>query len=142
MPMPQGSKCLTRGPVLLALLSLIAFLPAIHAQQPSPNAQDQHIVSPDQLQQQLEASSATRQKNIDSLTQFMSTPLARQAMESAHIDPVQVKTAIPQLSDAEMASLSARAAQAQSDFSAGFLGIGWFLLIILLLVLIIVLAVR
>lgn len=127
--------------MLLALFSLIAFLPAMYAQAAAPNAQDQHIVSPNQLQQQMEASFAAWQKNIDSLTQFLSTPLARQAMQSAHVDPVQVKTAIPQLSDAELASLSARASHAQSDFSAGLFGIGTMLLIILILVVMILVAV-
>jgi len=107
------------------------------------SGQDSHIVSPGELQQQMQAASTQRQKNIETLTQFVSSPEANRAMQSAHVDPQQVKTAIPQLSDAELADLSARAAHAQSQFSAGFLGIGTFLLIILLIVvIIIVVAVR
>ena len=40
-------------------------------------------------------------------------------MKSAHINPQQVKNAVPQLSDDELAQLSARSDKAQKDFAAG-----------------------
>ena len=134
---------ITRGLVTsAALLSLLASAPGLRAQEPARNsASDSHIVSPAQLQEQMQAASATRQKNIDSLTQFLGTPMAEQAMKSAHIDPVQVRTAIPNLSDADLANLSARAAHAQQDFAAGALSNNDLLLIILVLVVVILLVV-
>lgn len=134
-------RLLTHGFVFALLLSLFSASPALRAQQAAQDsAQDSHLVSPDQLQQQMQFSTADRQKNIDNLTQFLSTPNAEQAMKSARVDPERVKTAIPTLSDAELADLSARATHAQQDFSAGMLGTGFLLLIILVIVVIILVA--
>ena len=107
---------------------------------PALTAQD-HLVSPAQLQQQMDAASATRQQNIRTLTSFLSTPTATRAMKSRGIDPVQVENAIPNLSNAELASLSARATKAQQDFAAGSLSNNDLLIIILVLVVVILLAV-
>jgi len=127
--------------VLVAMLSLFAS-PALRAQQPAQNTdQDSHLVSPQQLQQQVRSSTETRQKQIEDLNQFLSTPLAQKAMKDSKIDPVQVKTAIPSLSDAELADLSARADHAQKDFSAGVLGTTALLLIILIIVVIILVSI-
>jgi hypothetical protein len=103
-------------------------------------AQD-HLVSPAQLQQQMDSASAARQKNIGTLSQFLSTPAATRAMKSHGIDPVQVKDAIPNLSNSELASLSARATKAQQNFAAGTLSNNDLLIIILVLVVVILLAV-
>lgn len=125
------------GLVIAALASVFAFSPALRAQEP---AQDNHIVSSAQMQQQVQDSAAVRQKNIDTLDQFLSTPDAQQAMKTAKMDPVQVKTAIPTLSDAELASLSSRAQHAQQEFAAGRLSNAVWLLIIIAIVIIIVVA--
>ncbi len=61
-------------------------------------------------------------------------------MQDAKIDPIQVKTAIPTLSSAELANLSARADRAQHDFAAGGLSTLALALIIIAIVLIILLA--
>ena len=61
--------------------------------------------------------------------------------KDAKIDPIQVKTAIPSLSDSELADLSARADHAQHDFAVGVLGTTTLLLIILVIVVIILVAV-
>lgn len=129
---------LRRTSATAALLSLFAFASAFLAQ--PAHAQD-HLVSPAQLQQHMDAASAARQKNIDTLTGFLSSPTAVQAMKSHGIDPVQVKNAIPNLSNSELASLSARAAHAQQNFAAGNLSNNDMLLIILILVIVILIAV-
>lgn len=92
------------------------------------------------MQQQVQNATATRQQNIDTLNQFLATPTANKAMKDAKIDPAQVKNAIPTLSDAELANLSARASHAQSQFAAGGLTTLALALIILAVVLIILLA--
>ena len=40
-------------------------------------------------------------------------------MKTAHMDPVQVTTAVASLSDAQLAQLAARSQKAQADFAAG-----------------------
>jgi hypothetical protein len=128
-----------------AMLSLLALAPAAHAQKTTAHAQGSdsatHLVSPSQLQQQVQGASAARRKDVATLTQFLSSPAAAQAMQSHHIDAQQVKDAIPTLSDAELAQLSARAAHAQQEFAAGSLSNNDLLLIILILVVVILIAV-
>jgi hypothetical protein len=134
---------LTRGLAAFALFSLLASSSALRAQEQGrgSRADDTHLVSPAQMQQQVEASTVTRQKQIQDLTEFLSTDAAQQVMKNAKIDPVQVKTAIPTLSDAELADLSARADHAQHDFAAGVLGTTALLLIILVILVIILVSV-
>jgi hypothetical protein len=81
-------------------------------------AQD-HVVAPSDLQKDVAGASATRQKNQSKLQEFVSSPEAQHALKSAHLNAGQVKDAIPQLNDDELAQLSARAEKAQRDFSAG-----------------------
>jgi len=61
-------------------------------------------------------------------------------MRDAHLNPDQVRTAIPTLSDQELASLSARAADAQQKFSAGMIGANMLVLIIVIVAVIIIVA--
>lgn len=129
---------LRRGSALVTVLLLFPFAPALLAQQAAAAG---HLVSPAQMQQQMQSATAARQTNIDTLTRFLSTPTAVHAMKSRGIDPVQVKDAIPNLSNSELASLSARAAHAQQDFAAGNLSNNDLLIIILVLVVVILLAV-
>ncbi|HKO11802.1 MAG TPA: hypothetical protein VJV22_07535, partial [Acidobacteriaceae bacterium] len=71
----------------------------------------------------------------------LSTPLAQQVMKDHHFDPVKVRTAIPTLSDAELANLAQRANDGQQKFSAGLLGLGiWIILLIAIIVIIVVVA--
>jgi hypothetical protein len=83
-------------------------------------AQD-HVVSPAELQKDTAASATVRQHNIESLQKTFSEPKVENALRAANIDPAQVKTAVSSLSDAELARLTAKANQAQQDFSAGTL---------------------
>lgn len=85
---------------------------------PNLFAQD-HVVSPNEIQKDLAASSAARAANQQQLDRFLSSREARKAMQSAHINYVQVTNAVSMLSDAEVAQLAARADQAQKDFAAG-----------------------
>lgn len=130
----------TRGLMTAALLCLF-LVPTLRAQQPARSADDAHVVSPTQLQEQVQSASAERQKNVETLTQFLSSPSAVQAMKSHQIDPAKVTSAIPNLSDAELAELSARATHAQQAFAAGRLDNNTLLIIILVLVAVILIAV-
>jgi 3-oxoacyl-[acyl-carrier-protein] synthase III len=81
-------------------------------------AQD-HVVKPSDLQQEMVKATQTRQHNLETLQQFLSTPAAEKALKSAKLDPQQVKTAVATLSDQDLAQLSSRAEKAQADFAAG-----------------------
>jgi hypothetical protein len=116
-----------RGLSLAALLSLFSFAPGFA---PVAHAQS-HLVSPQALQQQAQAATAARQQNIQTLTKFLSTPVAEQAMKTAKVDPVQVRTAVPTLSNQDLANLASRATKAQQDFAAGFITTGMLLVIII-----------
>jgi hypothetical protein len=127
----------SRTLIATALVSLLA-APILQAQQSS---QATHLVSPAQLQQQVQKASAARQADIDNLTRFLSTTTAEQAMRDAKIDPAQVRTAVPTLNDQELATLSQRATTAQQAFAAGTLSNNDLLIIILILVVVILVAV-
>ena len=106
-------------------------------------AESTHVVSPSDLQQSAVAASQLRQQNVEKVRAFLSTPIAEQAMKSAHVDATQVKNAVPNLSDQELAQLAARADHAQSQFAAGMLtnlDIALVILGVVVIILIIVIA--
>lgn len=135
MPLSISCKHLWRTLMIPALLGLLtcAFPSSARAQS------NDHIVSSHTLQQRVESQSATRQQNVTTVTKFFSTPMAQRAMKMEHIDPAQVKKAIPTLSDSELANLSARANQAQQQFAAGTLSTNQMLLLIIVMLVVVVL---
>lgn len=130
------TNLLIQGALPGVLVCALAFPVDIFAQR----AQE-HIVSPQALQQQLEATAAARQQNIDTVQNFLSSPIGQRAMQESHVTPVQVKTAIPTLTDEELSSLATRVTDAQMKFAAGTIGNRDLLIIavaILVLILIII----
>ncbi len=81
-------------------------------------AQD-HVVPSSDLQKEMVKATESRQRNVATLQQFLSTPAAEKALKSAKLDPQQVKTAVATLNDQDLAQLSSRAERAQADFAAG-----------------------
>ena len=104
-------------------------------------AQNDHVVSPADLQRQAASVTQTRQQNVEKVRSFLSSPVAERTMQEAHIDSGQVKAAVPNLSDEELTQLSARADKAQRDFAAGYLNTRDIALIILGVVVIILIIV-
>lgn len=137
MKFPRISTLLLQAVVPAVLTVVVSYPSGLLAQTASAD----HIVTSQTLQHQIETSSATRQKHVDTLKQFMSTPAAEKAMRDAKIDPVQVQSAIPTLSDSELANLSSRATDAQQKFSAGALSNNMLTLIIVLIAIIIIVAI-
>ena len=80
-----------------------------------------HVVGSTDLQQATVAATQARQKNLETVSRFVSSPAAEKALRSAHMNPAQVKTAVSALTDQELAKLAARADKAQKDFAAGTL---------------------
>ena len=100
------------GLVLVLLLGLILTSPV------AVLAQD-HVVSPQEIQKDAAGASAARQQHVQQLDGFLSSKEAQKALKSAHMDPQEVKNAVGQLDDEDLARLSARAEKAQREFAAG-----------------------
>lgn len=90
-------------------------------QTPLLAAAQNHIVPPAELQQATASAARVRQQNIDKVEKFFSSEQAEKALKSARLDAVQVKKAVPTLSNQELARLASRADKAQKDFAAGAL---------------------
>jgi menaquinone-dependent protoporphyrinogen IX oxidase len=119
---------------IACILSVVFFIPTDLVAQ-------SHVVSPADLQREVMAASLARQHHLETVRQFLSTPIAEKAMKSAQVDPQQVKAAVSTLDDKELAEIAARADKAQAEFAAGALGerdLIWIILAIVVLVLIIV----
>ena len=109
---------------------------------PSILSAQTHVVNPADLQKEVLAATGARQRNMQTLTGFLSsTPKAQKMLGSVGIDPAQVKTAVSSLNDQELARLAASAEQAEADFAAGRMSdrdLLWILVGIAALILIIV----
>jgi CHASE3 domain sensor protein len=78
-----------------------------------------HLVNPSDLQKATVDASRQRQQNLESLNQTFSSPKVQQALQSARMNPEQVKKAVAGLSNEELAQLASRATRAQANFAAG-----------------------
>ncbi len=106
-------------------------------------AETAHVVSQADLQKQAASVTQIRQQHVEKIRSFLSSPVAEQAMQKAHIESGRVKAAVPNLSDDELAQLAARADKAQNDFAAGYLStrdIALIVLAVVVLILIVVIA--
>lgn len=128
------ASAVVRGIAPAALMVLLSCPPDALGQ----TVREDHLVSSNMLQQQLADSAAARRKNVETITNFLNTPAAEQAMREAHFDSVQVRTAIPSLSDQELATLAARSTDAQQKFAAGRLTRPELAIVVIALVVLIV----
>ena len=110
-----------RSSINRMLFTSLVFALGFLLQAPSLLAAQSHVVSPADLHQATFSAAHTRQQNVVKVEKFFSTPQSRAALKSAHLDPVQIKKAVPSLSDQELARLASRAGKAQKDFAAGAL---------------------
>ncbi|PYX83625.1 MAG: hypothetical protein DMG70_09530 [Acidobacteria bacterium] len=120
------------------LVTIFALPPSLLAQVRT------HVVSSTDLDQATVAASETRQRNLDTVVNFLSSAAAQNSLASAHLDSAKVKTAVSSLSDEELAQLASRAHKAQADFAAGHLTDRDLLIILLAIValVLIIVAVR
>jgi len=111
---------------------------------PSDLVAQAHVVDPAELQNAMVAVTETRQHDVETIRQFLSTPAAEKALKAAHVDPAQVKQAAASLSDQELAQLASRAQKAQADLAAGSLSERDLLIILIgiAVVILIIVAVR
>jgi hypothetical protein len=116
---------------------LAGFFVVLFALPPQSAVAQSHVVSPNELHQQVVTTSRVRQENVEQIDRFFSSPLAQKALRDHRIDAKQVKTAVSQLSDEELARVAARTEKAQRDFAAG--AITDHLLILIVIVIAVVL---
>lgn len=111
---------------------------------PQDSLAQSHVVSLAELQSAAVAATQARERNIETLRAFVSSPTAEKALKSAHIDAQQVKNSVSRLSDQELAQLASRAGKAQADFVAGKLSDRDLIIILLAVValILIIVAVR
>ena len=122
-----------RGFLASALAVLFVFPPTLFA--------DTHLVTPADMQRELLAASQRREHNQKTVQELLSSDVGQKALQSVHVDQVQVTRAVSNLSDAELARLAERAKQAQSDFAAGALSKEALLIVAIAVVVVIVIVV-
>ena len=110
-----------RYPVLRALTAT-AMVAVLATPQALVAEVSDHLVSPSTLQKAAVGASQQREQNLATLKSFFASDKAKQALESAHMNPEQVNKAISGLNDDELAQLAQRAQKAQKDFAAGSIG--------------------
>lgn len=115
-----------------------ATLAVLMACPPGVRALDDHLMTTQNLQQETMKAQQDREKNIETVTNFLSTPTAEKAMRESHFDSAQVRRAIPTLSDQELANLASRSADAQKQFAAGSLTPLEMIIVVIAVVVIIV----
>jgi len=92
--------------------------PALYADTPSPVAAPGHVVDPTEMARRLLESARTREQRVKLFQDALATPEARREALARGVDPDRLRTAVPHLTDRELADLSARAMQAK-DVAAG-----------------------
>ncbi len=106
-------------PPFRTLSAALVLTSAFAVSHPALSQQQDHILPPTALQQDMTQSAAARQRNEQQIESLYAQPRVQEALRAAQMDPQQVTRAVSQLSDADMASLAARSAAAQKDFAAG-----------------------
>lgn len=81
--------------------------------------QNEHVISSQDLRQDLQKSAERRQSDEAAIRDLLSTDTARKALKSANMDYRKVDQAVSQLNDEDLARLAARSREAQKDFAAG-----------------------
>jgi hypothetical protein len=103
----------------------------------------QHVVTTDELSQEVAQPGETRQSNEEAVRHLLSSDAGQNALKSANVDYARVDKAIGQLSDEEVARLAERSRQAEGDFAAGAISaktLAYIILAVVVIVVIIVIA--
>ncbi|HVB86082.1 MAG TPA: hypothetical protein VNK23_05370 [Candidatus Dormibacteraeota bacterium] len=121
----------------LAFVILLAIVMVI----PQEAFAQNHVISPSQLQRDIASASAVRQQDIREVETFLAVPGSREALASRHIDYRQVRDAVPELSNQELARLAQTSQDAQQRFTAGNItdrDMLWILIAVAVIILIVV----
>jgi len=93
-----------------ALLLAAASAPG-QAQTRDTQPQNQHVVSPDELNQAVARPAQSRQANEDAVRDLLKTSEGQEALRRAKVDYQRVGKAMAQMSDEDMAKLGERSRQ-------------------------------
>src|SRR5258708_19912618 len=77
-----------------------------------------HVVSPAELQKATVAATHARQRNIETIQQFLSSEKAQRALKTAHMDRQRVTQAVSPLDDRKLAQLPSPPTKPHPHFSA------------------------
>lgn len=123
--------------------TLIAcFFALLFALPSSLMAQDEHVVSPSDLQAATLNATQIRQHNIQEVQRFLSSDIATQQIERAHLNPEKVKAAVATLSNQELADLAARTQKAEIDIAGGLSFLDKVIIIAAVVVIVIILVIK
>ena len=88
----------------------------------SPNliAED-HVVKTSDLHQEILKASESRQSNLAKIQGFFSSESTQKALKNSKLDISKIKSALPLLSDEELARLAAQTDKIQKDVAGGAL---------------------
>ena len=100
----------------------VILLPCFAAMPARLQAQDNHVVSSQELSKDAARPAESRGANEAALRQLFSSEQAQRALKSANIDYSKVDKAVGQLSDEDVAKLAARSQQIHDNFAAGRAG--------------------
>jgi hypothetical protein len=103
---------------------------------------DDHLVSRDTARERVLDAAAQRARSLATIDGVLQTPQAGEAAQGLGADLGQLRSALPTLSDAEIADLAARAEALQADPVAGLDDDIRTLLIIFLIVAIVILVLQ
>ena len=124
--------------ILLAGGLLIFAAPVVRAQQ------SDHVVTVQQLRQDLRSAAETRAANEAAVRRLLATSAAQKVMKSSNLEYQKLDQAVSQLSDQDLARMAQRSREIQKDFAAGNLTNQDLLILLLILVglVLIIVAVR
>jgi len=100
--------------------STLAFLLAFALSAPQFLA-GQHIVPLSEFNQRFSAAAADREVKLAQFDRLLRNQAVRNTLQTARLDPAELRRAATLLTDDELAGLSARAIQIENDVTAGAL---------------------
>jgi len=121
---------------LLSLITLLTLM-AYTSMPRRAEAAEPHVVTLSDMQRTLTSSQNERAKNLQDIERVLSLPAAQDALANSHVSVSQVKVAVSNLSDREVARLADRARAAEKDVQGGLI-VGLLALIGLVVVILIV----
>jgi hypothetical protein len=95
------------------LLLILLGIPSLLTAQTS----GRHIVSPADLQKEVQSASAARIRNVETISKALA--VSTEATKLVSTNPAQLKAVVSVLNDDELTRLAARVDKAQADFAAG-----------------------
>jgi hypothetical protein len=114
---------------LVPILSVGLSIPA--AQAADTQTAPQHVLSLNEVRQDVAKQSATRQANEIAIDDFFALPRVKKTLAASGVDAEHIRRSVALLDDKEQAAMAARAYSATQDIAGGDLTEGQVTLVIL-----------